>query len=211
MLYLEDAEFFDELPEYVQLQLRTHQEALTSRAAYKRGNCEWWKFTWPLHKAHFGKARLICPYRARENRFALDQQATRLPITDTTVLYDNGQPEDLRYILGVLNSRLLTARFRLIGKLLGGGVVEYYENTVKKLAIPRAQPGTADHDDLVALVMHRMEIADDARSTNVTAERDRITAEIRTTDDAIEEHVRGLFGLTAEDAEVLYALLNDDD
>lgn len=119
LLWLEDTPTFDDLPEDIQNHLEQNREVLENRAAFVRGNCDWWRFSWPLHKDFFHRARIFCPYRASSNRFALDEDRNFLGITDTTVLYDNEQPEDLRYVLGLLNTRILTARFLFISKLLG--------------------------------------------------------------------------------------------
>ncbi len=60
----------------------------------------------------------------------METSRSLLGLTDTTVLYDNDQPEDLRYILGLLNSTLLTYRFRFIGKLKSAGILEYFWNSL---------------------------------------------------------------------------------
>lgn len=116
---------FDLLPQDLQAHIECSREKLMDRAAYRRGNCEWWQYTWPLHREFFDRPRIFCPYRAATNRFAIDQDRAFIGITDTTVLYARDQAEDLRFIVGVLNSRLASFRFAFLGKLLGGGVFEY--------------------------------------------------------------------------------------
>ena len=128
VLYVEDYASFESLPERVRDHLSGHRSALRERAAFKRGNCDWWRYTWPLHKQHMTRDKIYAPYLARRNRFALDRDNHFLGLTDTTVMYDAGQPEDLRFLLGLLNSRLLTYRFRSIGKLKSGGILEYFWN-----------------------------------------------------------------------------------
>lgn len=138
LLYPHYVEDFAKLPSGVRAHLTAHAAELKKRAAYQRGNCQWWHYTWPLHAEHYGKRkRLLCPYLARENRFALDAEDEFLGLTDTTVLFDNDQPESLFYLLGLLNSRLLTWRFRSIGKLKSGGIFEYFWNSVSRLPVRR--------------------------------------------------------------------------
>jgi len=148
------------------------------------------------------------PYRASFNRFALDEARVLLGITDTTVLYDNGQPEDLRYILGLLNTRILTARFRFIGKLLGGGVFEYYPNTVSKLPIPRRSPGDADHDRIVELVRVIEVATQDLRTTLIGVEQQLARGIIDTAMAEIDDVATRLYGLTPDDREILLAELS---
>lgn len=203
MLYPEGAKSFPDLAPDIQAALLSHRVELQDRAAYKRGNCEWWRYTWPLHREHFQRPRLFCPYRASENRFALDAERKFLGLTDTTVLYDRGQQEDLRYILGVLNSRVLSARFRFIGKLLGGGVYEYYENTVTQLPIPRRAPGDPEHDQMVLLVRRREEAAVELASTYVHDERVLLREEVDALDQEIERLVQRLFELSDDEMGLL--------
>ena len=208
MLYVEDVSAFDKLPDDVRLHLANEQSTLEERAAYVRGNCEWWRYTWPLHRDYFDRARILVPYRASFNRFALDEARVLLGITDTTVLYDNGQPEDLRYILGLLNTRILTARFRFIGKLLGGGVFEYYPNTVSKLPIPRRSPGDADHDRIVELVRVIEVATQDLRTTLIGVEQQLARGIIDTAMAEIDDVATRLYGLTPDDREILLAELS---
>jgi hypothetical protein len=147
ILYLEHVAEFGQLPPGIQRHLLAHRAELESRAAYRRGDCEWWKYTWPLHKELYGRPRMLCPYLAATNRFAIDSHNEFLSLTDTTVLFDNGQPEDLRYIAALLNSRLLTWRFRTIGKLKGQGQREYFWNSVSRLPIRRSSDPYTPLDD----------------------------------------------------------------
>lgn len=203
MLYLEGVKTFEALPSDIKSHLNAHHEKLTARAAFVRGNCDWWRYSWPLHRDYFERARILAPYRARTNRFALDENRHFLGITDTTVLYDNDQPEDMRYILGLLNTDILTARFRFIGKLLGGGVLEYYENTVSKLPIPRSKSGENDHDRIVDLVRTIEQSVNDLRSSLIAAEKAVAQQQIDTAKGEIEEIAARLYGLTDADLAAL--------
>lgn len=203
LLYLEGARSFTSLPPEVKRHLNRHKNALTSRKAFERGDCDWWRYTWPLHKDYFTRPRIYAPYRARDNRFAVDQDATYLGITDTTVLYDNDQPEDLRYIAAVLNSKVLTYRFRFIGKLVGGGTYEYFHNTVAKLPVPRRSPGDPDHDTLVDLYTRASELKNDIATSRVPLERMTAQQALDATLAQIESIVARLFNLTNEDQALL--------
>lgn len=200
---------FTSLPKDVQSHLTSKREKLESRAAFKRGNCEWWKYTWPLHIDHFDRSRILCPYRAPSNRFALDDSRSFVGLTDTTILYDNGQPEDLRYFVGLLNTRILSARFRYIGKLLGGGVVEYYENTVSKLAIPRSCPGEPLHDEIVSLVHESEEASTVVQSSRIMDELDEAKARLKAASERIEEIAAELYGLSDTERALLYEQLEE--
>lgn len=203
LAYPHNVRVFKELPVDVQTRLSMSRDELEGRAAFKRGNCQWWQYTWPLHKEHFNKTRIFCPYRASRNRFALDVDKRFVGLTDTTVLYDKGQPEDMRYILGILNSTLASYRFSFLGKLLGGGVYEYYENTVAQLRIPRLVPGDDAHDQMVDLVDRRMEAESDCRSTTIGSERKVAENTARVLGEKIDDLTENLFDLTRVEREIL--------
>ncbi len=207
LLYLEDMGRFKDLPKDVQEHLQVHEEELRARAAYQRGDCEWWKYTWPLHKGYVRRSKLYCPYLATHNRFALDENQRYLGLTDTTVLYDNEQPEDLRYLMGLLNSRLLTFRFRFIGKLKSNGILEYFWNSISKLPIRTIDfsdsEDVARHDRVVGLVERMLALQERLSEARIERERTVIGHQISATDKQIDRLVYELYGLTDEEIEVV--------
>ena len=208
ILYLEDVERFEELPKGLRDYLKGNAQLLKGRAAYKRGDCEWWKYTWPLHKELYPGKRLLCPYLATYNRFALDSGGEFLGLTDTTVLFDASSSEDLLYILGVLNSQLLTFRFQSIGKLKGAGIYEYFWNSISKLPIRRIRfdekQDKALHDRMVSLVKH---ITQSYRHREeATANRRKLhERQIASVSRQIDGLVYELYGLTDEEIEIVEA------
>lgn len=171
LIYPNSVENFEELRTGVRDHLTKNAAKLKARAAHVRGNCAWWQYTWPLHAEHHQRQvqKLLCPYMAKENRFALDEAGEFLGLTDTTVLFDNGQPEDLRYLLGLLNSNLLTFRFRSIGKLKSGGIYEYFWNSIYKLPIRRINLEIDADRDLHDLIVQKVESLIIAKQSLVNA------------------------------------------
>lgn len=155
LLYLEDAPSFNSLPAGMKRYLESCKKKLEARAAFKRGNCEWWRYTWPLQRDLYDGPRITCPYLATENRFAIDESFDFLGLTDTTVIFPTGHKEDIKYICALLNSRLLNVRFKGIGKLKSGGILEYFDNSVSQLPIRRIDwtraRDVAVHNRIIAL------------------------------------------------------------
>lgn len=81
--------------------------------------------------------RIVCPYLAKENRFAIDEDFSFVGLTDTTVIFPTDQRENLKYLCAVLNARLLNLRFKGIGKLKSNGIREYFDNAVSQMPIRR--------------------------------------------------------------------------
>jgi hypothetical protein len=209
LLYLEDVSDFDRLPKAVQQHLTKYAKELKGRAAYKRGDCQWWQYTWPLHKELHKRAKLYCPYLAKQNRFALDRKQEYLGLTDTTVLFDSGQPEHLEYLLGLLNSRLLTYRFHHIGKLKSGNIYEYFWNSVSRLPIRTIDfddsADKARHDRMVELVQRMLDLHKQLGEAKSEHGRVMLERQITATDREIDALVYELYGLTDEEIAIVEA------
>ena len=209
VLYLEDVCSFAELPSLVQDYLKVHENELKSRAAYIRGDCEWWKYTWPLQKHLIDRARIYCPYLARSNRFAVDLECRYLGLTDTTVLYDAGQSEDMRYFVALLNSSLFTFRFRRIGKLKSSGIIEYFWNSVSRLQVRRIDFGNARerafHDALARQVMHAEGVVARLFVAKTGHDRAVLEREAAAVDRKIDRLVYELYGLSPTEIELVEA------
>lgn len=214
ILYLEDIEKFERLPVGVRNYLLENADDLKARAAYKRGDCEWWKYTWPLHKEYWSRNKLICPYMAKSNRFAIDTNNEFLGLTDTTVFFDNEQRESLLYLLGLLNSKLLTFRFRSIGKLKSGGIFEYFENQVSKLPIRRIDFSNAKdvqrHDLMVNLVNTMLNLKKKAGKAQSEIDRKMYIDLMDAKDGEIDRLVYDLYGIKdKKDRQIIEDSLNE--
>ncbi len=133
LIYPEDLDTLAKYP-HTKAYLEAHRETLEARAAFKRGDCEWWHFTWPLHKERYHASKIVTPFIAPENRFALDARAEYIGLTDTYAIFETETSPDLRYLLALLNSDLLNVRFRYIGKAKDYRY-EYVENGLVKIPI----------------------------------------------------------------------------
>jgi len=138
LLYFEDVDQFNDLPIEIQNYLNEseNKEILENRATVRNEGRIWWKYSRPLHKSKYNSNKILCPYRATYNRFALDESSEFIGLTDTTVIFDTNSEISLKYLLALLNSKLLTLRYKTIGKPTGGGIHEYFENQIRKLPIP---------------------------------------------------------------------------
>ena len=214
ILYPQPLDDFDRLPPGVRNHFLENEVELKARAAYKRGDCEWWKYTWPLHEQYYDRKRIVCPYLAKFNRFALVDDNKFLGLTDTTVLFDNSQKEDLMYLLGLLNSKLLTVRFRSIGKLKSNDIIEYFWNSVSKIPIRRIDFGNDEdrtrHDRIVASVNKMQQLHRRLAETKLAHEKSMLTQRIDEIDESVDREVYQLYGLTPREIELVESLYTSD-
>jgi hypothetical protein len=138
--------------------MKEHEPQLKERAAFERGNCRWWQYTWPLHKEYYGAVhRIICPYRSSVNRFAFDSRDEFISLDDTTVVFVERESAISVYTLeALLNSRLLTFRYRGIGKLTAQNSWEYFDYGLARLPIKLPSSG---HEKSQCTALHKLALA----------------------------------------------------
>jgi hypothetical protein len=203
LIWVEDATDFKELPRSLRKYLLENRRKLRKRAAYKRGNCEWWKFTWPLHKELYSREKIVSPFLSDRNRFALDRSRRFIGLTDTIVLFKKDDvEEDILYFLALLNSRLLDSRFKGIAKLKGGGIYEYFWNSISKLPIRRIDfKDKAErqlHEQLVQYAGRVIDFKSKLKIAKSDAARETLNNTIRSTEQKIDQMVKRLYGVSDE-------------
>ena len=124
-----------DLPPRTRAYLAGHRARLEGRAAFRRGDCAWYGWTWPRPQ-QMGLPKILCPYRAIENRFWYDPTGDVVGLTDTTVLVPHPDaslsPEAL---VARLNTPEMTARQQRLAKRTGGGLLEYFASQLAELPI----------------------------------------------------------------------------
>ncbi len=167
LLYIENSNSFEDLPEPIQKYLLENRGKLEKRAAYKEGSCQWYALQRSRRKdQHFHfRPKILCPYRASNNRFSIDLEGQLAGLTDTTAIflrdiynYDSDNPiiTRLYFLTALLNSKVLEFRYTALGglgKLTSTRMFEYFENQVGDLPIPQLKEpeSNTDYQTLVQL------------------------------------------------------------
>lgn len=136
VLYYEDVDNFDKLPESIKAYLSNNKIILSKRATCKNEGRVWWRYSRPMHKEYYNLPKLYCNRRDCGNNFCYDDGFDYLGFSNMTVIFETNKDYKIKYILALLNSNLLSFRYKSIGKQTGGGSYEYFPNGVGKLPIP---------------------------------------------------------------------------
>lgn len=137
ILYYEEVNDFNDLPNIIKEYLFLNKSDLEKRATVKNEGRPWWKFSRPMHKDYYHLEKIWTSYRGSNNCFAYDDEGEYIGLTNTTVIFDtNPKVVSLKYILSLLNSKVLNFRYKSIGKQTGNGIFEFFENGISKLPIP---------------------------------------------------------------------------
>ncbi|QGU95002.1 N-6 DNA methylase [Clostridium bovifaecis] len=108
---------------------------LIERRECKRGARKWYELQWGRKKEIFDGEKIIFPYKASSNRFALDKGNYFSADVYALVLQEN-VPFTYKYLISLLNSRIYEFYFQSFAKKLGDDLYEYYPNNLMKLCIP---------------------------------------------------------------------------
>ncbi|PKM71141.1 MAG: hypothetical protein CVU92_09995 [Firmicutes bacterium HGW-Firmicutes-17] len=137
ILYTNMIGAIDQYPQ-VAAQLEKHREKLKNRRECKNGKLAWYKLQWGRDPDHFEGRKIVFPYKATQNRFAIDENkcyfsADVYGLILKPRLYHQVNEE---FLVILLNSRLYNYYFKSYGKKLGDKLYEYYPNTLLRLGIP---------------------------------------------------------------------------
>ncbi len=116
--------------------LRVYQNKLESRYDYDGVKYPWYGYQRIQNTEIFERdgEKILCPYRAKENTFALDE----VGYFGTTDMYALVPKQDclinLNYLLGILNSKLLTLWYKEAGKVKGQ-ILEFFATPLSKMPI----------------------------------------------------------------------------
>jgi hypothetical protein len=203
LIYPEQVKKLKDLPEELVEVIENGKAALKDRAAFKRGDCDWWKFTWPLHKELFHMPKIVSPYMAERNTFAVDESNYGMYLTDTTVIYVTDKNIPIYALCALLNSEIMDFRFHYLTKLKGGGVKEYFAKQVEKLPIPFTTSNKELMMNLDDLGLRRAQSELVLESTQLEKEKSQVLQEIQQLDRQIEMTVASMFGLSEDEHSVV--------
>ena len=101
----------------------------------------------------------------------------------------------------MLNSKLLTFRYRTIGKQTGSGVYEYFANGISKLPIPEIS--LDEQKSLVDLAEKIIQLNKDLANAKTPHEKKLLKKQIKITDEKINTLIYELYDLTDEEIDII--------
>ncbi len=114
-----------------------YEERLKNRREYLLGLRKWYQLQWAREESNFKMDKIIFPYKANGNKFALDKNSLffSADVYGLTIK-DKFQDEiSLEYLLGILNSKTYEFYFKQFAKKMGRGIYDYYPNALLDLKI----------------------------------------------------------------------------
>lgn len=113
------------------------KEKLMNRRECINGLRKWYELQWGRVQDIFDGEKVIFPYKASSNRFALDSGSYySADVYAIVIKQDKKQLISYYDLLGILNSRIYEVYFKSFAKKLGDNLYDYYPNTVMRLNMP---------------------------------------------------------------------------
>jgi len=184
--------------------LNQHKEDLKKRHRVRKGVRKWYAISVPQNEDIFdAKEKIVVPYRAKENTFAYDNCRFFNDGGDVRgIILKASCKLDIKYVLGLLNSKLLNYWYKEAGKRKGG-MFEYFTTPLSRIPIVDINFSNASeksiHDELVTLV-DKMLVLNKERN-KINTDFDHYVNLHPRTEDALLKHY--VDKLPANDKEVL--------
>jgi hypothetical protein len=193
--------------------LCNNQKALGARVWFGKGPVElsgnWWGMMYLDSYSAFTSPHILTPSLSNRSNFAVGEGTLFATGTAgvTSIIPREDIAEDLRYILALLNSRLLSFYVVAHSPVFSGNYFKFSAPYLRHLPIRRvdmSRPSDkAAHGRVVKLVDSMLALHKQAASAKSEAQRGAIQRQIGATDAEIDRLVYDLYGLTKEEIAIV--------
>jgi hypothetical protein len=184
--------------------LLEHKRTLEARQKGKLRGPHWYGLSFPSSLRMFSAQKIVTPTLSPRNSFALDTRGHFFPQGAGGGCGLVPKPDYSAYfLLGLLNSRLLTFHFQRISSAFQGGWFAYEPRYLSRIPIHMVDENNsaekAAHDRIVKLVESMLTLHQQLAGGKSAAHKNVITRQIDAADREIDRLVYVLYGLTADE------------
>lgn len=117
--------------------IESYKARLSLRRECQKGYREWYELQWGRESESFDSPKLVYPYKASENRFAVDRNSLYCSADVYSLLLKDKYKEyfSLEYLAALLNSKLTEFYFKCYAKKINTALYDYYPNTVLRIRL----------------------------------------------------------------------------
>ncbi len=164
---------------------------------------EWYAYIYPKNIEVMKSPKILVPDIADKAAFTLDENGDYAFTSGYGIVLKENTELDMKYVLGLLNSKVLDFFLKKISTTLRGGFFRYFTQYISQLPIrPIDFNDPADkarHDKMVSLVQTMLDLNKRLQAARTHDETKLLQRRITATDRAIDTLVYELYGLTAEE------------
>jgi type I restriction-modification system DNA methylase subunit len=180
---------------------------LQNRERGKMKGADWYGYVYPKNLEVMRSSKILVPDIADRASFALDKDGTYTFTSGYGITFKASVKESPKYVLGLLNSKVLDFFLKSTSTPLRGGFFRYFTQFIKLLPIRTInfsdKADSARHDKLVQLVEQMMRTKPLLAAAQMDRERVSHEQRLAALDYKINQLVYELYDLTNEEIAVL--------
>ena len=162
----------------------------------------WWELRACDYYGEFEKPKIMLPDISLRGNFALDEEGKKY-CANTAYIISNSE----KYLLGILNSLLITFFYKNISSTYRGGYLRFIYQYLEILPIRPIdfnQPDdSACHDEMVNLVNNMLDLNKKLNESKIPQAIEVLKRQIDSTDKQIDHLVYNLYDLTDEEIQIV--------
>ena len=174
----------------------------------------WYGYIYKKNHTRFGNPKIVVPSIGTGSCFALDSKGEHFFVGSGAgggggygIVPNTQKTGDIRYLLGILNSRLLSFLVRKVSTPFRGGYIALNRQYIEKLPIilpTLSKPADKTrHDRLVGLVDKMLGLMPKLRQARSESERQTLQNAVTAADEQIDVLVYELYGLTLDEIKIV--------
>ncbi len=114
-----------------------YKQRLINRRECKKNIRKWYELQWGRDYTYFEKEKIMYPYKASNNKFAIDKNGYYCSADVYSFYIKDGYEKifSLEYIVTLLNSKVYEFYFKMFAKKISARIYDYYPNSIMDLGI----------------------------------------------------------------------------
>ncbi len=188
--------------------LRENKSCLQNRENGRMRGAGWYGYVYPKNLDVMKSQKVLVPDIADRASFALDEAGAYAFTSGYGITLRRTVRESPKYILGLLNGKLLDFYLKSVSTTMRGGFFRYFTQFIERLPIRTVNFSNATdkgrHDKMVELVDRMLELNKQKHSGKLApSQGQRVDREIAATDQEIDKLVYELYGITDEERKII--------
>jgi type I restriction-modification system DNA methylase subunit len=204
---LEEDEFSSKFPLAFEYLSKFRTDLKNLRIKFKTNPKYWYSCHRGRSIELFEKERIVTPEISLGCNMTLCSNGLYHNTKVYSLLPEEKVSENIRYYLGILNSKIMWWYLSNTGYALRGGYFTFKTNYLKDFPLRTINPNDptdiARHDRMVSLVTQMLDLNKKLRDARLEQERTMLSRQVEATDAAIDKLVYELYGLTEEEIAIV--------
>ncbi len=187
--------------------LRKNRQLLTGRSYFEASSKAWYELWCQRDLKQLARKKIVVAELSDSNRFCIASDKQFYGDTVCGITLSTDITENIHYVLGLLNSRLIEVYYKRTTVPKANGFFIYKTMFLKNIPIRRinflVSAEKAKHDKMVQLVEQILTLHTEKAAARLATEKNMLQQQIEATDAQIDRLVYDLYGLTSAEIAIV--------